>query len=188
MNVRLTALLVLLLVLIGGSVLITGVLDDKEQKESEPWLFRINLDDMVGISVVYKDQRMDYAITGDHQWVIKDGNDTPVYLDKWAGKPFLLSGPKCSRALVEQIDDPAKYGLDSPQTRVTILDKSGLTLEIHLGDVTPDGENWYARLVGDDRLCTLPSVYNEVVSKLATEPPYPPTPEPPAEEAPSTSS
>ena len=187
MNVRFTVLLVVVLLLVGGSVGITLSLRDKESKEPEPWLYKLNMVNMASISVTHKGTRTDYAVTGDFQWVIKDGNDTPVFLGKWSGKPSLLAGPRCARALVERIDDPAKYGLDEPQTRVRIVDKSGSSLEFHLGDPTPDGKNWYARLVGSDRLCTLPAVYNEVVSKMATEPPYPPTPEPEIEEGASPS-
>ena len=187
MNVRLTILLVLVLLLIGGSVAITQQLTSKEPRKVEPWLYRINSEDIGRISVIHKGQQMDYARTGDDTWVIKDGNDTPVYIDKWAGTPHLLGGPRSSRALDIQIDDPAKYGLEEPQTRITLIDRNGVPLEFHLGDTTPDGENWYARLAGGDRLFTVVSVWCEVVSKLAVEPPYPPTPEPPREQTPSPS-
>ena len=171
MNVRLSILLVLVLALVGGSVLITRQLSTKQPKEQVPWLFKLNMEDIMSISVVYGDQRMDYARTGDG-WVIKDGNDSPVFQDKWAGTTLLLSGPRSDRALADDIDDPAKYGLDSPQTMVQVFDKSGFPIEFHLGNPTPDGENWYARLVGSERLFTVASAWSEVISKLATQPPY----------------
>lgn len=181
MNVRLSIVLVLILTLIGGSVFITRELSTKEPEPKEPWLFKISTEDITGISVTHRDDRADYALVG-ARWVIKDGTtDTPVFQDKWSGSVTLLSGPRCARAVIEEIDDPAKYGLDEPQATIHIIDKAGFSLDFHLGDPTPNGKNWYARLVGSNRLCTLPSVYAEVVTRLATEPPYPPTPEPPAE-------
>ena len=39
-----------------------------------------------------------------------------------------------------------------------------------MGDPTPDGDNWYVKLKGDGRLFLLPSIWGEVVSKLATRP------------------
>ena len=177
MNVRLTLLLVVVLGLVAGAVFITRSLSTKEPVEREPQLFRVNERDIIAISVVHNEVPMEYARQND-EWVIKDGKDTPVFIDKWSGKTLLLSGPRCRRAVVEEIDDPAKYGLESPPTRITLTITGGTLLEFHLGDSTPNEENWYARLVGSNRLCTLPAVYGEVVSGLVTDPPYTPTPEP----------
>ena len=171
MNVRLSILLLVVLALVGGSVLITRQLSTREPKDKVPWLFKLNMEDITKISVVYGDQRMDYAFTGD-EWVMKDGNDSLVFTEKWAGTTLLLSGPRSDRALADEIDDPAKYGLDSPQTMVQVFDKSGFPIEFHLGNATPNGLSWYARLVGSDQLFTVASIWGEVISKLATKPPY----------------
>ena len=182
MNVRLTILLVLVLGLIGGTVWATQALRPKEPKDEPPWLFRMDFDQITHISVTHLDKSMEYAKvrTGDTtHWVIKDGNDTPVFVDKWSGTTLLLSGPRTSPAVKDVvITDPADYGLDSPQTKVRIVDKAGVPLTFHLGDVTPDGDNWYAQLIGTDQLFTVVSIWGEVISRLASEPPYAPTPFP----------
>ena len=175
MNVRLSILLVIVLILVGGSVGITQALRTKEPREQEPWLFKVNVGDIRQISVTHNEDHMDYNYEGT-QWVIKDGNDTPVFTDRWAGTTLLLSGPRSSRALDIEIYDAAEYGLDSPQTKVQIVDKSGFPLRFELGDPTPDGDNWYARLEGSASLFTVASAWGEVISRLATEPPYPPSP------------
>ena len=181
MSVRLSILLVVVLALIGGAVWITLALREKEPSDNPPWMFLLNMEDIASVSVTHKDKRVDYALEGG-QWVIKDGNDTPVG-QRWIGTTLILSGPRASRALADQIDDPAEYGLDTPQTDVQIVDKSGQPLRVHLGDPTPNNLNWYARLVGSGRLFLVASEWGEVITRLATEPPYPstPTPEPPAE-------
>ena len=171
MNVRLTLLLVVVLALIGGSVGITLSLSRKEAEEKAPWMYKVNMEDITHISVTSSDKRTEYDRQGDN-WVIEDGSDTPVFMLKWSGTTLLLSGPRSSRAILEQIDDPARYGLDSPQTKVQIVDRSGFPLDFHLGDPTPNGQNWYARVVGSERLFTVASVWGEVISKLATKPPY----------------
>lgn len=182
MNVRLTVLLVLVLALIGGTVAVTASLRTKERVPEPPWLFKVDPEDIAKISVTHQDKNVEYAIKEDG-WVIKDGQDTPVFLDKWSGTTLLLSGPRSSRAIQDAtITDPALYGLDSPQTTVQLIDKSGFPIAFLLGDTTPDGENWYAQLVGSDRLFTVVSVWAEVITKLASEPPYPPTPTPEPEE------
>ena len=173
MNVRLSILLVIVLAIVGGSVVITQQLRTREPRDQAPWMYRVNVDDIAGVSVIHEGEHTDYALEDD-EWIIKDGEDTQVFLDAWSGKVLILSGPRSSREVAEQIDDTAKYGLDSPQTRVTITDKSGSPLEFHLGDPTPNGVNWYAKLVASERLFTVDSTWSEVISKLATEPPYTP--------------
>ena len=182
MNVRLSLLLIVVLALIGGSVFITRELSTKEPKKFEPWLFKLDTDDIIAISVDYQGSHMGYA-RQEEGWVIKDGADTPVFNDKWAGTPLLLSGPRVQRALLEQTEDLTLYGLDSPQTEVRIETRSGITTELELGDPTPDGSNWYVKLKDTNQLFTLPSIWAEVVSKLAIEPPYAPTPVPGTEES-----
>ncbi len=176
MNVRLSILLVLVLALIGGAVLITQVLSTREPDNKQPWMYKITPQDIVSISISHADKETAYESTGDQRWFIKDGNDTPVAIDKWGGKVILLSGPRSSRTLASKIDDPAKYGLDFPQTTVELVDRSGYPLRFHLGDPTPDSDFWYARLVDSEKLYTVPSVWGEEISKLATNPPYSNTP------------
>ena len=82
MNVRLSILLVLVLALIGGAVLITQVLSTRDPENRQPWMYKITPEDIVRISISHADKETAYESTGDHQWVIKDGNDTPVAMDK----------------------------------------------------------------------------------------------------------
>ena len=173
MNVRLTGALLVMLALIAGTVLITRELSSKEPKEEPPWVYKVSSEELSDISVVHQGEQTDYSLVGD-SWMIKGDQDIPVFLEKWSGTTLLLSGPRATRDIVPQIDDPAKYGLDSPQTKVTIQSKSGNSLTFHLGDPTPDGSNWYVRLVGQPQLYTVAAIWGEVVSRLALEPPYPP--------------
>ena len=174
MNVRLSIVLVVVLILVGGSVGITYGLRDKEPEEKDPYLYRVNFQNIQAIQIAHGGEQISFATDDGEKWVIKDGEDTPVFREKWSGITFLLSGPRCDRAISEVIDDPAVYGLDDPQTTVQLTDTSGQVLVFHLGDVTPDGNAWYARLEGDDRLCSLAAVWGEVVSELVVSPPYPP--------------
>ena len=175
MNVRLSLLLVLVLILVGGAVFLSQELSTKEPTQRlQPWLYRIDQAEINYVSVVHEGERMDYALSGDSDWVIKDGFDSPVFIDKWAGKTLLLSGPSSSRALTDQIDDPAKYGLDAPETEISVSVKSGQVFQVFLGDLTPDLKNQYARLVGSDELFTVASLWGEDIVRLVTEPPQKP--------------
>ena len=146
------------------------------EETTAPWLYRIEADAIVRISVSHMGKTVEYEST-EGGWVIKDGSDTPVYEEQWAGTPLLLSSAR-STLVSPNIDDLGAYGLAAPQTMVTLTDGSGARLSYTLGDPTPDGHSWYAALNGDDGLHTLPSIWGELVSRLATAPPYPPpTPE-----------
>ena len=175
MNVRLTILLLVVLAVIGGAVgVVFGLQDKRELEEEPPWLFKIDPTAIAHISVTHMGTTVDYQDTDDG-WVIKDGNDTPVDNERWPGTPLLLSGPRTSPDVVaHEITDPAEYGLAEPQTTVVVTDVAGTQVSFILGNPTPDGGQWYASLAGDNRLYTVAAIWCEVISKLASDPPYPP--------------
>ena len=176
MNVRLTILLAVMAVMIGATWAIiefTDVVFRPEPDTDEPWLFRIDETEITFIEVIHDGQNAKYERdSGSHQWMIKGDPDVPVFQQKWGGTPLLLSGPRVNRGLKETIDDAAQYGLDPPESIVRVADWAGNTFEFHMGIPTPDGSNQYARLVGDEALFTVPSVWADVVNRLALEPPY----------------
>ena len=195
MNVRLTAVLIVVLALVGGAVLITRALDSKTVENEPTQLYRVTEDDITGVTVSHDGESVEYQLLTDQAsiaaalgddptiggrpldslWVIKDGNDTPVFLEKWSGTPLLLSGPRSDRGALQSLEDPATFGLDPPQTSVTIKLLETIQLTFELGDATPDEENWYARLANGTQLFTVAGAWAEVITRLATEPPYPPT-------------
>ena len=177
MNVRLSILLVVILAIIGGAVAITASGGGGSTKIKEnPWLYKLPSENITAISMTHKDQHVEY-VKECNRWTIKDGKATPVFRDRWAGTTLLLSGPRSSRDLAPLIDDPNKYGLVSPQAKVRVTDISDEVLEFHLGDETPDGDDWYARLVASDRLFTVVSEWAKAVTSLATSPYYAPAPD-----------
>ena len=176
MNVRLTILMVVVVAIAGGAwavIEFTDVVSRGEVKEEEPWLFHIDEGTITYISVAHGGESVEYARdSGSHQWMILGDPPYPVFQHRWGGTPLLLSGPRVNRGLRETIDNPADYGLDPPESIVRVGDWAGNTFEFHMGNPTPDGNNQYARLVGDDALFTLPSVWADVVNRLAIDPPY----------------
>ena len=151
-----------------------GLQDKREPEVEPPWLFKVDPGTIAHISVTHLGETVEYENT-ENGWVIKDGADTPVYMEKWSGTTLLLSGPRSSPDVVgRSVEDLSVYGLEDPQTRVTVTDYAGTRISFNLGDPTPDGQKWYAALAGDARLYTVVAIWCEVVSKLASEPPYPP--------------
>ena len=174
MNLRLSILLVAVLLLFGGTFLVVRFTGSQERTPDEPWLFRIDDAAINHIVVTHNDQTVNYEKKqGSSKWFILEGAELPVNNHKWAGTSLLLSGPRVNRVLSDSIDDPASYGLDPPETSVKVTEPSGQGFEFHLGFSTPDESNTYARLAGFPQLFTVPKIWADVISRLATEPPYP---------------
>jgi hypothetical protein len=176
MNLRLSILLVVVLLIFGGTFLVLRFTDSNEFKEGRPWLYRIDEGDIVALELVYQGEviaffRSPASLT----WYIAGepgvSPDIPVFQQRWGGTPLLLSGPKVTRPLADSIENAASFGLDPPETAVTVFDRYGNTIEFHLGIPTPDNENQYARLVGDDNVFTVPIEWAQVVNRLAFDPP-----------------
>lgn len=174
MNLRLSILLVVILIVFGGTVLVVRGSRSGGGIADEPWMFRIDESALVNITVSSGGQTVEYARKpGGATWFIQQDPEVPVFLDKWSGTPLLVSGPRVNRVLGQTIENPASYGLDPPETTVTVVQRGGQSFEFHLGIKTPDQANQYARLVGDPQLFTVPEIWGFVITRLALEPPYP---------------
>jgi len=177
MNFRVSFILLVLVAVVGGYVLIFELQRQPERPPAAPWFYDISTEDITNISVTFEGQRQAFAIT-DQGWVFEDTGE-PVDVDRWGGITLLLSGPRTTRVVEEQFDNPAQYGLDPPQSYITVRLKGGRQIDILLGDKTPDGIKHYAQVVGYDPLFLIHSSWGDVLNRLVTEPPVIiPTPEP----------
>jgi len=172
MNLKLSILLVAVLLIVGGVFL---ALRNGTDPVPEPrlWFYQMQVDSLAQVSVTHQGQTVEYSKkAGTFDWYIQGPGGTLVFQGLWGGKPLLLSGPKVSRVISDNLVDPGNFGLDPPQTSVMVTDKSGNVIEFHLGNLTPDTQDQYARLVGDDGLFTLTRDWGKVVNLLATDPPF----------------
>ena len=173
MNLRLTILLVAALLIAVGTFLGLRYTGSEEVQEKNPWLFRIDENSIVYISVSHDGQTIEYAKSlGTEEWNILGEPEIPVYWPKFGGTPLLVSGPRVSRVLADKVDNPASFGLDPPETEVKVTDRSGNSLQFNLGNTTPDIDQQYAILVGDPALFTVPIEWAYVINRLADDPPY----------------
>ena len=175
MNVRLTILLLIVLILFGGTFAGVYLTRDPEPKQDQAWLWRVDDNSLVNITVTFDGDTVEYQKKpGGVRWfIVEEDGERQVYQEKWSGTPLLLSGPKVNRTLADEMDDPAQYGLDPPISIVRITERTGRTYEAHMGIITPDGENQYARLVGSPKLFIVPQIWARVVNRLVFQPPYP---------------
>ena len=79
--------------------------------------------------------------------------------------------PPRPRVLKEELDDAQEYGLDPPQTYITVTLKDGRQISVLLGDKTPDGLSHYAHVVGFSPLYLVSATWGDVINRVVTEPP-----------------
>lgn len=113
----------------------------------------------------------------DKQFYFDVDNGSIVDVKRWGGGiPLLLSGPRADRALVKNASDAqlTEYGFSIPNLTINLLLKDETIYDIELGNATPSGMTYYIRLAGMRDIFTVDSTWYDVISKLVTEPPYPP--------------
>ena len=113
----------------------------------------------------------------DKQFYFDVENGSIVDTKRWGGGiPLLLSGPRADRVLVKNATDAllAEYGFTSPNLLINLLLKDETIYNIELGNATPSGKTYYVRLAGLRDIYTVDSTWYDVITRLVTEPPYPP--------------
>ena len=97
--------------------------------------------------------------------------------------PYLLSGPGANRLITEQAvdDDLQIFGLLAPRMTIHLEhggehgdgDGAG-TVDLVIGDETPDSFSFYLQLVGTRKVYTVDRTWYEVMERLVLEPPLQP--------------
>ena len=140
---------------------------------SLPFFYNISPDDLIGISITYQDKNEAWEYNEDlRRWVFANAQGIPVNPTTWGGVTTLLSGPRLAR-ISDTIGDPSLYGLDDPETIISLTLRNGFTRVINLGNVTPDGTRHYASASTVDGLALVDATWGQVLNNLVTNPPYP---------------
>ncbi|MCS7207328.1 MAG: DUF4340 domain-containing protein [Dehalococcoidia bacterium] len=172
MNIRIISLLLVFLVVVAGYFYFAQVQRPPKREPEPPWFYAINMDDMLAITLTQGGQRQRF-VQKEGNWWLEEPEPLPVDPSRWAGITLLLSGPQSRRLLAEQVDDPARYGLDKPSLVIQVEASGGRTFEIVLGEKTPDGTAHYAQLKGSPQLFLVDASWGDVLGRLVTDPPYP---------------
>lgn len=208
MNLRLTLVLVVVLLMVGGYVVLYELRKPPDRTPPEPFFYDVSMEAITSVEVTHEaeaaafkldDQTREAAcaevaaglrctqrfVWSDEksQWVFDDGKDTPVFQDRWGGITLLLSGPRVTRLLSEEESDPSRYGLTAPTSTIRVGMADGRTIELLLGATTPDGQNVYAMRPPSPQIALVVKSWADVITRLVTEPPFVPTPTPTPEPA-----
>jgi hypothetical protein len=119
------------------------------------------------------------------QSFVKNPKDSEFYFDnppgpmvdnqRWGGGiPLLLSGPGANRLILQNATDAqvADYGFNTPNFTATLTLDDGKTYEVQVGDLNPEGTNYYTRLASNNDIYTVDKSWYDVISRIVTDPPY----------------
>ena len=175
MNLRL--LLVLLILVSFSSIVVTFIVTDQSIKRvsgGPPFFYTIPETDIVRLDIDSPTGVMAFELDRENNYWIFAGDETmPVDRQRWNGITTLLGGPRSQRELESSFGDPSLYGLEMPDTSVTIGLKDGSFVRLFLGDETPDRSGNYAQIEGFPQLVLVSSAWGEVLNRLIADPPIP---------------
>jgi hypothetical protein len=112
----------------------------------------------------------------DKYWYFDKPEGPKVNMKRWGGGiPLLLSGPGAERLITSESTDEQLeiYGLKDPKMKIDLVLENEDTINIAVGDNTPDGQASYVKLVDSRDVYTVHHTWYEVLERLVLEPPYP---------------
>jgi hypothetical protein len=176
MNLKTTALLILVATAVGVVVILNPFKQGEAKENKSPWFYQVSEDDIQTISINHQGENVKFRKVANYTWAFEGPGDIPPDHVRWGGIPLLLSGPGTKRdltAVQPTIDNPAQYGLDDPNTIVDVGLTANRQIQFRLGDKTTDGGHHYGQVVGFPDLFLIASTWGDVISRLAKEPPLP---------------
>ena len=173
MNIRTSIILVVLLLMVAGYVFFVQAKVQPEAKIDAPWFYSVDMADISTIQIDRAGEKAKFSLGDDEHWHIGEPDGYPVGLDRWIGVDLLLSGPKSRRLIDSNPSDLSQYGLAEPSLNIDIGLKSGNEIGILIGSYTPDGEYTYVQIDKTNEVFTIFSGWEEVMTRLLEEPPYP---------------
>jgi len=175
MNLRLLLVLVTVLsyVAISATWFITNPKVEVKE-EDPPFFYTLAPEDMRNIRIDTGEDSSSWSLReNENRWYFDDIENIPASQYRWGGITTLFGGPKTQRVLSQVIDDESLYGLDTPSAEFSLTLRDGSVVTLILGDLTPDGENNYARVQGFPQLVLVDATWGAVLERLVNEPPYP---------------
>ena len=141
-------------------------------------LYQIDPRDILLVQFFRGDEDTRYVIEdGTGRWFLDGEEPQLVEPGPWAESLLTLLGPRLDQIIAHNIDDPALYGLDPPDTIVVIPRLGGLSaIEFHIGGLTPDGKFRYVDVVTGSLVSEDTNLYGVLTSRidpiiaLATDP------------------
>jgi hypothetical protein len=106
---------------------------------------------------------------GDGKWQITAPEPLRVDQDAVSSLVSTVSSLASDRLVEEKTADFSSFGLDKPGLEVTVTKKDGKTEKVLIGDETPTGSGFFARISGDPRVFSIASFNKTSLDKTAKD-------------------
>lgn len=114
---------------------------------SDQTVLSIDGDSVTSLSYTYDGETLTFTRNGD-SWLLKDEEAFPLDIDTVDGMLGTITSITADYVL-ENIDDPAEFGLADPVITVVATDSKGGHTDISIGDAYPYGSDRYIAINGD---------------------------------------
>ena len=180
MRTRSILALLAVLAILGGVYFVVSNLTVSEPPEPTIYVWDVEDSDLTHITISLPRQDLSQAFIkiphdDDFPWFFDDPQHSPVDVERWGGGiPLLLSGPSADRIIAENASTEllARYGLAEPAMVIDLAFTDESTMQIRVGDVTPNGMNYYVRAPASYAVATVDYTWYDVLASLVTNPPY----------------
>ncbi|MCW5980291.1 MAG: DUF4340 domain-containing protein [Bryobacteraceae bacterium] len=158
--------------LIIGAVLLaalSGLLywSNKREKEKEgkpvtsadaPKILDLKEDNLTRVEIAKQGEKpLVIEKAPENQWKLTSPEALPADQDAVRSVVSTVTSLDSNRLIEEKAEDLAGYGLDSPSVEVNIGKKEGQGAKLLIGDETPTGGSFFAKLANDPRVFTIAS-------------------------------
>ena len=180
MRLRNILILLVILLALGGYFYFTNRPEPPPPPETRLFVWLLEMEDITHIEIELPREGRSQAFIK-----IKEGDKFPWYFDnpqrsavdaqRWGGGiPLLLSGPGANRVIAENTTEEklAEFGLTQPQMKITLTLENGESLNITVGNRTPDGLNFYVQAPDSNDVALVDFTWYGVLERLVKEPPY----------------
>ena len=187
MRVRLLLILGVVAAGLAVTFLLTSRPTEAQEPAERPLIWSFDLRDLHRVEIALPhDQLAEAWFQEERVWYFDRPGLPEVDIDRWGGGvPYLLSGPGANRLITDQLtpDDHEIFGLQAPRMTIHLEhggdygDSAGSedgagTVDLVIGNETPDTFSFYIQLVGTTKLYTVDRTWYEVMERLVVDPPY----------------
>jgi hypothetical protein len=180
MSFRNTAILVVVLVVLGGIVFFVSRGDnaavDPDATATPAPLTSLSPPDVAAVSIKEGDRSIAVERESDG-WVIVSDEREPAGEDKVNRAIDDLVRLRPTRTLAD-IDNLEDFGLAEAVWTIELMPTEGESVVLEVGDENPQGTARYLKVAGDTDVHLVPKVAVENIRGWLEIPPYPPTPTP----------